>query len=92
MQEWGEATKGGEVAGNATLVCFSVSPVHLYSLFKLSPNHSLYPVGSWRRVYFVFHFSLSETKLQKHQLLHLQIYKLQGFVLISCTGKISMDV
>ncbi len=46
----GGATKGREVAGKATLVYFSLSPVHLYSLFKLSPTRSLYPVGSWRLV------------------------------------------
>lgn len=40
-----------------------------------------------------FHFSLSETKLQKHQLpVHLHIYKVQVDVLIIWTGKMSMHV
>lgn len=46
----GGAAKGREVAGTATLVCFSLSPAHLYSLFKLSPTLPLYPVGSRRLV------------------------------------------
>lgn len=46
----GGAAKGRKVAGTATLVCFSLSPAHLYSLFKLSPTLSLYPVGSRRLV------------------------------------------
>lgn len=48
------ATKEGEVAGKAALSCFSLSPVHLYRLFKLSPTQSLYPMGSETGVDFFF--------------------------------------
>lgn len=92
----GGAAKGRKVAGTATLVCFSLSPAHLYSLFKLSPTLSLYPVGFTETGgvdFFFFHFSLSQIKFRKHQLsVHLQLDEIQANVLISCTGEIPMDV
>lgn len=86
----GGATKGGEVAGKASLFCFSLSPVHLYILFK-PLLYTQWVHGEWL-CRFLSHSSLSQIKLRKHQLsVYLQIYKIRADAITSWTGEISAN-
>lgn len=74
MQGWGERRRPKKVPGAAPLGCFSLSPVHLCSLFKLPPPtppppspYTQQDYGDWWCRFFFFHFS-SQTKFRKHQL------------------------
>lgn len=68
MQGWGERRRPKKVPGTAPLGCFSLSPVHLCSLFKLpAPPPPPFPYTQqdygdwWCRFFFFFTFPLRQS-------------------------------
>lgn len=92
MQGWGERRRPKKVPGTAPLGCFSLSPVHLCSLFKLptppTPTLSLYPAGLWRLMVSIFFPSTFPLRQSLENTSCLCACTFEANSLIFCAGEV----